>query len=321
MALSAFLFAVGLFIIVKSADIFVSSASRIAEQAKVPKFIIGATLISIATSLPELFVAVFASLKDVPEIAVGTSIGSVTANICIMMSLSFIYMPSFFKRKDYLFEGIIMLLSAFILLYCGMKNGIDLVEIIILLLMFAIFIAQNIKSAYENTVPDIFKVAENEQVNPKRDLTIDFIKFALSSFAMVIGSRLLIDNGDELASYLGVTHRVISTTVIAIATSLPEMVTAITAFSKKQSTISMGNIVGANIIDLTLILPVSAILSGGHLPFSREVVVIDILILLAVTVICIVPSLIKGKFMRWQGAVLLSVYGAYFLITCGFITV
>ncbi len=221
-----------------------------------------------------------------------------------------------------MFESVLVIISSLLLFYCGTQNGIGVIGAVIFIFLFGVFIAQNIKFAYENTVPDVFKESsEDEAVNKKRDLTIDFIKFFISSVAMVVGSRLLIDNGDELALHLGVTHRVISTTIIAIATSFPEMVTAITAFSKKQSTISVGNIIGANIIDLTLILPVATLLSGGYLPFSKEVVSIDILILVAVTLLAVVPSLIKGKFMRWQGAVLLSIYGAYFLITCGFITV
>ncbi len=326
-ALAVFLFAIGLALTVKGSDVFVDSATRVATSARIPKFIIGATLVSIATTLPEIFVSVFASIQSKPDMAFGTSVGSVTANFCVMIAISFIYMPTLFKRLDYLFESVLMLISVGVLIYCGFKREIDFVSAILLLLIFGAFIIQNIKSGYENHVPDVFKYKsradedEEARILKRRNHEKDVLKFLLSGVFMVIGSQLLVHTGGEIAKIFGVSERVISTTVIALGTSLPEFITSISAFSKKQYSVSFGNIVGANVINLTLILPLATLISGGLLPLNWEQSAIDISICVVVTLLTLVPSFITRKFMRWQGALLICIYSAYFCITCGLITV
>jgi cation:H+ antiporter len=326
-ALAVFLFAIGLALTVKGSDVFVDSATRVATSARIPKFIIGATLVSIATTLPEIFVSVFASIQQKPDMAFGTSVGSVTANFCVMIAISFIYMPTLFKRLDYLFESVLMLISVGVLVYCGFKREIDFVSAILLLLIFGAFIIQNIKSGYENHVPDVFKYKsrddedEEARILKRRNHEKDVLKFLLSGVFIVIGSQLLVHTGGEIAKIFGVSERVISTTVIALGTSLPEFITSISAFSKKQYSVSFGNIVGSNVINLTLILPLATLISGGLLPLNWEQAAIDISICVVVTLLTLVPSFITRKFMRWQGAILLCIYLAYFCITCGLITV
>ena len=326
-ALAVFLFAIGLALTVKGSDVFVDSATRVATSARIPKFIIGATLVSIATTLPEIFVSVFASIQQKPDMAFGTSVGSVTANFCVMIAISFIYMPTLFKRLDYLFESVLMLISVGVLVYCGFKREIDFVSAILLLLIFGAFIIQNIKSGYENHVPDVFKYKsrddedEEARILKRRNHEKDVLKFLLSGVFMVIGSQLLVHTGGEIAKIFGVSERVISTTVIALGTSLPEFITSISAFSKKQYSVSFGNIVGANVINLTLILPLATLISGGAMALSWEQSAIDISICVVVTLLTLIPSFMTRKFMRWQGAILLCIYLAYFCITCGLITV
>lgn len=326
-ALAVVLFVAGLILTVKGSDVFVESATRIATKARVPKFIIGATLVSIATTLPEIFVSVIASISEKPDMAFGTSVGSVTANFCVLIAISFIYMPTLFKRLDYLFESVLMVVSVGVLAYCGFKREIDFISAILLLLVFGAFIIQNIKSGYENHVPDVFKFKSQEdedeeaKILKRKNNTLDFLNFFISAILIVFGSQLLVNTGSEIARIFGVSERVISTTVIALGTSLPEFITAITAFSKKQYSVSFGNIVGANIINITLILPLTTLISGGALPLSWEQSAIDISICAVVTLLTLVPSFITRKFMRWQGAILLCVYLAYFCITCGLITV
>ena len=327
MALSVFLFAIGLTLAVKGSDVFVESATRIATRARVPKFIIGATLVSVATTLPEIFVSIIASIREKPDMAVGTSVGSVTANFCVLIAISFIYMPTLFKRLDYLFESVLMVLSIGVLTYCGITRQINFISAILFLVIFAAFIIQNIKSGYENHVPDVFKFKSREdedkeaKILKRKNNTKDFLNFIISAVLIVFGSQLLVHTGGEIARIFGVSERVISTTVIALGTSLPEFITAITAFSKKQYSVSFGNIVGSNIIDITLILPLTTLISGGVLPLSWEQSAIDISICVVVTLLTLIPSFVTRKFMRWQGALLLCIYLAYFSITCGLITV
>lgn len=326
-ALAVFLFVVGLILTVKGSDVFVGSASRIATNSGIPRFIVGATLISVATTLPEIFVSIFASIQEKPDMAFGTSIGSVTANFCVMIAFSFIYMPAIFKRLDYVQESILMVIATVILGFCAYKREIGVVSAILLLVIFALFLMQNIRSAYRNEVPDVFKIKTKEVLDEeakmlkKRNLKKDVLKFLLSAVFMLWGSQLLVYNGGEIAKNLGVSERIISTTVIALGTSLPEFITAISAFAKKQYSVSFGNIVGANVINLSLILPLATLITGGNLALSWEQAGIDISICIVVTLLTLVPSFIKGKFMRWQGALLICVYSAYFCITCGLITI
>ena len=326
-ALAVVLFATGLLLTVKGSDVFVDSATRIATVARIPKFIIGATLVSVATTLPEIFVSIFASAQGMPDMAFGTSVGSVTANFCVMIAISFIYMPTLFKRLEYLFESVLMVLSVGVLVYCGITREINFISAVILLIIFGTFIIHNIKSGYENHVPDAFKyksredVDEEERILKRKNNAKDILKFLLSGVLMVLGSQLLVYTGGEIAKIFGVSERVISTTVIALGTSLPEFITSISAFSKKQYSVSFGNIVGANVINLSLILPISTLISGGALVLSWEQSAIDISICAVVTLLTLLPSFITRKFMRWQGAILLCVYLAYFCITCGLITV
>ena len=326
-ALAVVLFATGLLLTVKGSDVFVDSATRIATVARIPKFIIGATLVSVATTLPEIFVSIFASAQGMPDMAFGTSVGSVTANFCVMIAISFIYMPTLFKRLEYLFESVLMVLSVGVLVYCGITREINFISAVILLIIFGTFIIHNIKSGYENHVPDAFKyksredVDEEERILKRKNNAKDILKFLLSGVLMVLGSQLLVYTGGEIAKIFGVSERVISTTVIALGTSLPEFITSISAFSKKQYSVSFGNIVGANVINLSLILPISTLISGGALVLSWEQSAIDISICAVVTLLTLLPSFITRKFMRWQGAILLCFDLAYFCITCGLITV
>ena len=326
-ALEATLFVLGLILVVKGSDVFVDATTKIATAARVPKFIIGATLVSVATTLPEIFVSVFSSFQGKTEMAFGTSVGSVTANLCVMIALSFIYLPTIFKRLDYVHESILLCLSVITLGYCAIERRIGVESAIMLLLIFALSIIQNIRSAYSNHVPDVFKFKSQEdedeeaRILKRRNHAKDFLKFILSAIFMVIGSQFIVYNGGEIALKLGVTERVVSTTVIALGTSLPEFATAISAFSKKQSSVSFGNIIGANVIDLTLILPLATLISGGVMPLSWDQAYIDISICIVVTLLTLVPSFLTKRFMRWQGAILLCIYSAYFCITCGLITV
>ena len=139
----------------------------------------------------------------------------------------------------------------------------------------------------------------------------------MGAAGIVLGSQLLVDNGTVIATdILGVPERVVSLTMVAIGTSLPELVTTITAIAKKQSALSVGNIVGANIIDMILILPLCSFIMGGSLPVDRSTLWVDLPISFAVAAICLVPALIKGKLMRWQGILSLAVYAGYLVYLC-----
>lgn len=303
------LFALGILLVVKGGDYFVDAASWIAEVSGIPKLIVGATIVSVATTLPEMLVSVMAATQGKVDMSIGNAIGSVTANIGLIMALALICMPGVIKRADYLFKSVLMILAAFIIVICGFFGKVNLVFSAVLLALFVVFIFENISVAGQSE--------EKERVTAtKKTVIINIIKFFAGAAGIVFGAELLVNNGSELARFAGISERIIGVTLVAVGTSLPELITTITAIVKKQSSLSVGNILGANIMDLTLIMPLSALVSGKSLPISETAAALDLPVCLLVGLIAIAPAMLRSKFSRWQGFILLLVYAVYVIMTC-----
>ncbi len=311
--LSILLFVIGAVFVIKGGDYFVDAASWIAEVSGIPKLIIGATVVSVATTLPEMLVSVMAATQGKVDMSIGNAVGSVTANIGLIMAISLIFMPSIINRKDYLLKSVLMLIASLIIIVCGFAGQISIPFCIVLLIVFFVFIYENVSSAKKN-----INNAEGKDANltEKKTVITNILKFVVGTVGIVWGADLLVDNGSELARLFGVSERIIGVTLVAVGTSLPELITTVTAIVKKQSALSVGNILGANILDLTLIMPISAIISGQSLPVSRISSMIDLPACLLVGLIAVIPAMAKSKFSRWQGFVLLGVYIAYVMLTC-----
>ena len=309
------LFIVGIILIVKGGDYFVDAASWIAEVSGIPKLIIGATIVSVATTLPELLVSLMAALQGKTDMAVGNAVGSVTANVGLILAIALIFMAGPINRKDYIIKSALMLGASLIIACCAFVGEVNIILSIVLLLIFGLFIWENIASAKRNMGID----EEAETVKKdKRTIITNIIKFVVGAAAIVWGADLLVDNGSEIARWLNISERIIGVTIVAVGTSLPELVTTITAIVKKESALSAGNIIGANVLDLTLIMPLCAVVSGMALPIATTAVV-DLVACLVVGTVALVPALAMKKFSKWQGFVLLGLYVVYLVITCGLI--
>lgn len=314
-----FLFLLGIVLIVKGGDFFVDAASWIAEVSGVPKLIIGATIVSLATTMPEMLVSMMAALQGKVDMSIGNAVGSVTANIGLIMAISLLCMPGTIQRIDYLPKSILMMTAALLIVISGFKGQVSIFLSAILLIVFIIFIFENINSARRSMAVEIpLKAQEKSTLPPKKEIAVNIAKFVFGAIGIIVGADLLVDNGSELARLVGVSERVIGVTIVAIGTSLPELVTTITAVAKKQSSLSVGNILGANILDLSLIMPLCALVSGKPLPISQASAAIDLPACLLVGSIALIPAMISSKFSRWQGIVLMAVYVAYVIITCFF---
>ena len=319
LALVIVLFLVGILLIVKGGDAFVDAASWIAEVSGIPKLIVGATIVSIATTIPEMLVSVMAAAGGKVDMSVGNAVGSVTANLGLIMAISLLCMPSVIRRADYLLKSVLMLSAAGIIVLAGVQGLISPPLSAALMVIFVIFIVENVRSAKRTMV---LEESEGKAVQrpeaARRDIGVNAAKFILGAAGIVVGAQLLVDNGSELARMVGVSERIIGVTLVAVGTSLPELVTTITAVVKKQSDLSVGNIIGANIIDLSLILPVSSLVSGKALPLSAASGWIDLPACLLVGVVAVVPALAFSRFQRWQGVVLLAIYIGYVVLTCSY---
>ena len=305
---------VGLVLIIKGGDFFVDAASWIAEVSGIPKIIIGATIVSVATTLPEMLVSVMAAVKGQVDISIGNAVGSVTANQGLIMAISIMCIPAVIKRSEYIFKSVFMISATVIIFIFGMRGTIQREISFFLLAIFAAFLIENVMSAKKAAGAD----SPGSDIVPKdkKTVIINIIKFVAGAAGIIFGADLLVDNGSELARIIGISERIIGVTLVAVGTSLPELITTITAISKKQSALSVGNILGANIIDLTLIMPLASVISGKSLPVSAISAHIDIPACLIIGMLTVVPALILSQFKRWQGILLLCVYIAYIVITC-----
>ena len=311
------LFAIGIALIVKGGDFFVDSASYIAEISGIPKFIVGATIVSLATTMPEMLVSLMASfqgaaLGDTAEaagkysMAVGNAIGSVTANTGLILSIAIIFMSIAVSRKKYLVKSVLLIASV-VTVWLGCLSGkLSIIASVVLLVIFAAFVVENIKSAKSDMTG-----SDERPEFVKKEFIVKIVLFIVGAAMLVVGSDLLVDHGTPIAQFFHVPDGIIAVTMIAIGTSLPELVTTLTAIIKKQSSLSAGNIIGANIIDLTLILPLSSLVSGGRLTIDSQGITFDIPACMIVILIAMLPTLFTEKFRKWQGAVMLAVYAGY----------
>lgn len=335
------LFGVGLFLIIKGGDWFVDSASWIAEVLGVPKFVIGATIVSIATTLPEMIVSIQATLKGNVDMAAGNAIGSVTANTALIMGIFILFMPFTVKRKEFAPKAL-MMLGASVTLVLGCiftaKEAMTFenetneyytlshLGLLALIVIFAVFFVENFISLKRQNKqiepsPENIGLQQEDDIIPTKENATkaqwakNIAYFVLGAVGIVIGADLLVDYGTRIASSLGIPQRVISVVAIAIGTSLPELVTAITALRKKLGALSVGNILGANIIDLTLILPICSFVSmcrgTGPLAVSASSVTVDMVVCIAAVAVAVIPAIITQKFHKWQGALMLAGYFGY----------
>lgn len=315
--LTIVLFLLGLALIVKGGDWFVDAASWMATASGIPQFIIGATIVSIATTLPEVIVSSMAAVEGSTEMAIGNAIGSVTANTGLIMAVTVIFLPVAIKRSQFAVKGVLMVVSTVLLWVLCLDGQLTMVEAFGVLVLFVLFIIENVMSAKKEALTSKEEAVTVDKSG--KSITKNIILFVVGAICLVVGSDLLVDNGTKLATMIGVSERVIAVTMVAIGTSLPELVTAITAIVKKQSSMSVGNILGANIIDITIILPLCSFISGGALTISKtalaQTIYLDMPVCALVTAIAVVPTLIFKKFHKMQGVLMLCVYVAYLIAT------
>lgn len=311
------LFAAGLVCIIKGGDLFVDAAGWIAEASGIPKFIIGATIVSFATTLPEMLVSVFAALEGNADIAVGNAVGSVTANTGLIMCLSLVCMTCLMERRQFGVKAC-LLLAAILSLFGFTRDGrLSVAESLLVLVIFAGFLAESLISARREQGTELKEDEERPAVSGKT-VAGNIVKFVLGAAGIVLGAQLLIDNGSAIASLLGVPDAIVAATMIAVGTSLPELVTTLTAIRKRESSLSVGNIIGANIMDLTLILPLCSLILGKPLPVQSQGMLLDIPACLIICAAVLVPALWKGKFQRWMGFLAGGLYIVYLTVmfTC-----
>ena len=307
------LFAIGLVMLIKGGDWFVDGATGIAHSFQVPELLIGATVVSIGTTLPEVMVSATSAINGHGEIAYGNAIGSVICNTALIAALTIAIKPSEVNKKSLItpvsfFFGaaIVYSFGAYILGEYSRTIGL------ILLAIFVVYMVILIISAIKGEPEKI----QGEEIDIK-PLWQYLLPLILGAAVIAIGADLLVDNGTIIAKELGVPESVIALTFVALGTSLPELVTAITALAKGHSSLSLGNIIGANLFNLVFVSGLSITLNPFNLPTEKTIagmnasLVVDIPVMFLVMIIMTIPAIIKGRLSRWQGILLLAIYTAF----------
>lgn len=303
------LFAVGIVLVVKGGDAFVDAASWIAKAMDIPTFIIGATIVSLATTMPEMIVSVMAAADEKVDMAIGNAVGSVIANTGLIMAVAMVAMAIPCSRKKYLPQCLLLIAASAVLLVGCQGGRLSIGWSLVLIVIFLLFMGENLRRAKSE-----MKSAQDHQSVDKGELARNIGKFIVAAAAIVLGSRFMVDNGSRIAYLLGVPERIVALTLVAIGTSLPELVTTITAIVKKESALSIGNIIGANIIDLSLILPISSLAAGGPLPVSAQSLAMDLPACLLISLLAMLPLIFRQRACRLQGIALLAAYGVYLFL-------
>jgi len=305
LAVAAGIFIVGLILTIKGGDWFVDSASWFAEATGIPKFVVGATVVSFATTLPELLVSVRAAINGSAQLAIGNAVGSVTANTSLIMGISLLAMAGIVNRKGFMLKGGLLLTAILGLTILSLSGQLPTWSPFVLWAVFIIFMASNLIEGK--------KGAQNDEIDSyeKKEIPSRILWFVIGTASIVFGAEFLVSSGKTIATGIGISETIIGFTVIALGTSLPELVTTLTAIRKKESSLSVGNIIGANIIDATLILPLCAVINEEALPVERINLIFDFPVCIAACAVAVIPTIIMGKFKKWQGLALLAIYVSY----------
>lgn len=302
--IAAGLFVLGILLIFKGGDVFVDAASWLSEAMGVSKAVIGATVVSLATTLPEYLISTIAVLKGYNGLSIGNAVGSLIANIGLAFALLCILAPGKVTDRTFGVKGALMLLATGLLWAFCLDGSVTSSEGVALLAVFAVSVFVNIRYSKDDETGQRKSVVPGETAR-------NMAKFVAGAAAIVFGSNLIVDNAQFIARRYGVSEALIGLTVVAAGASLPELVTSAAAIIKKQNAISIGNIIGANILDATLILSTGAFVSGGGLAVSRETVRIDLPMALLLMLITVIPTAMGKKIYCRQGFVLFAIYAAY----------
>ena len=312
------LFAVGLILLIKGGDWFVDSATGIAKRFRVPEIIIGATVVSIGTTLPEVMVSATAAINQNGAIAYGNAIGSIICNTALIAALTIAIRPAPVNRKAITMPVIFFFVSAAIYLVAAyVFQTFDRWLGIVMLCVFALYMTLTIRAGFKNPV----QAEEHaEEEGPEGSLLKDVVVLIISAALIAVGADMLEGSSVSLATMAGIPTEVVGVTIVALCTSLPELVTAITALAKGHGALSLGNIIGANIFNLVLVSGVAVTISPFAVPEGSQILgmntslVLEIPVMVGVMALMTLPAILKKKLFRWQGAALLAIYVAFVVV-------
>ncbi len=317
MLMSVLLFAVGLVLLIKGGDWFVDGATGIAKRFNLPDIVVGATVVSIGTTLPEVMVSTTGALAGSGAMAYGNAIGSIICNTALIAAISITCNPGPVNVKSMKTPAIFFFCSA--ALYCVASYVLGTFPRWMGFLMLAIFVVYMVTTV-RNGMKNPDAVAEEEEEESKeRKLWQELLLLVAGAAVIAVGADLLVDHGQIIALGLGVPETVVALLFVALGTSLPELVTTITSLRSGHASLGVGNVIGANVFNLVLVSGVAVSLAPFDVPCENTLLntglnmslVFEIPVMLGVMSLMIFPALATKKLSRWQGIALLAIYAAF----------
>ena len=317
MLVSVLLFAVGLVLLIKGGDWFVDGAVGIAKRFNLPDIVVGATVVSIGTTLPEVMVSTTGALAGSGAMAYGNAIGSIICNTALIAAISITCNPGPVNVKSMKTPVIFFFCSA--AMYCLAAYLLGTFPRwlgFVMLTVFVIYMVMTVRNGMKN--PDAASEEEEEGGKPKK-LWQELLLLVVGAAVIAVGADLLVDHGQVIAIGLGVPETVVALLFVALGTSLPELVTTITSLKKGRASLGVGNVIGANIFNLVLVSGVAVSLAPFDVPAENLLLntglnlslVFDIPVMLGVMALMTLPALASKKLGRWQGITLLCIYAAF----------
>lgn len=299
----------GFVLLVKGADVFVEGSSSIAKLLKVPGVIIGLTIVAFGTSAPEAAVSITAGIRGANELAVANVIGSNIFNLLMVLGCCSLIRPMPVDRsvlmKEYplsiLAAAALLLMSMDVFIGGGTQNVISRTDGLILVLFFIIFLYSTIKSAMSGRSEE---EAPKEAVSPVKSVVLSILGLA----GIIIGGQLVVNSASDIAAQFGVSQNLIGLTIVAIGTSLPELVTSVVASKKGENGIALGNVVGSNLFNIFFVLAFSA--SITPIAVGTESI-IDLAVLIGISVLAFFFALSGKRLNRAEGGIMVALYAAY----------
>lgn len=303
--LACVMFFLGLVLTVKGGDLFVDAACWMAAASGMPQFLIGATVVSLATTLPELLVSTMAAAQGQADLAIGNAMGSVTANTGLILALAMVFLPGRVHRRDCTAKAL-LLLAAILCLWLACRDGqLTGPGCLPLAVLLALAVAESIHAGRTSRGT----AAQTQLPRPtRRDAAGHLFGFTLGLCGILAGARLLVNSAQALARGLGLPESLIAVTIVAIGTSLPELVTSIVATKKGDSGLALGNAIGSNLFNILFILGMSAVISPLHVLGES---VIDTVLLLGSAILLFVFARTGRRMTRSEGAACVLLYVAY----------
>lgn len=306
--LEILLLVIGMVLLIKGADFFVDGSSNIAKAMRIPSVIIGLTLVSMGTSAPELSVSISAAIKGSNGLSLGNVVGSNSFNTFLILGVSAVLIPLIIDNGMKKYDIPIMLGIYGLLLIFGFlitPNKLDLIESISLLVLFVGYMIL----LFARAKKDRTEVVEESEPITKKKLIISIILAIVGLAAIIFGGDLVVVNASKLAKRFGMTEAMVGLTIVAIGTSLPELVTSIVAAMKKENDIAVGNVIGSNIFNSLLILGATSTILP--LALSNESL-FDLVVLFVSGLFVFVISRFSKIIKKWQGLLFVLIYLAYF---------